>query len=104
MVNLAEYAVERKLLGRNPITALAWKVASTVKSVTKRAAVDPDQARALLAAVADQKPSGPCLAAYSGAMYYAALRPGEAVTLRRSNLALPSEGWGELLLARAISC
>ena len=36
--------------------------------------------------------------AFFGAMYYAALRPGEAATLRKSNLALPAEGWGELLL------
>ncbi len=31
-------------------------------------------------------------------MYYAALRPGEAATLRKANLALPSKGWGELVL------
>ncbi|WP_433292303.1 hypothetical protein ACQPZQ_04440 [Pseudonocardia sp. CA-142604] len=72
VVNIAEYAVERKLLGRNPITVLAWKAPKTVKSVDKRAVVNPDQARALLAAVADQKPSGPSLVAYFRAMYYAA--------------------------------
>ena len=60
--------------------------------------VDPERARALLAAVADQKPSGPALVAFFGAMYYAALRPGEASTLRKANLLLPAEGWGELLL------
>ena len=31
-------------------------------------------------------------------MYFAALRPAEAATLRKANLALPAEGWGELLL------
>ena len=31
-------------------------------------------------------------------MYYAALRPAEALMLRKVNLALPVEGWGELLL------
>lgn len=31
-------------------------------------------------------------------MYYAGLRPGEAATLRKANLALPAKGWGELVL------
>lgn len=31
-------------------------------------------------------------------MYYAGLRPGEAATLRKSNLVLPAAGWGELVL------
>ncbi|GAA1167668.1 tyrosine-type recombinase/integrase [Pseudonocardia alaniniphila] len=60
--------------------------------------VNPVQARALLDAVAAQEPSGDRLVAFFGAMYYAALRPGEASTLRKANLALPAEGWGELLL------
>jgi hypothetical protein len=38
------------------------------------------------------------LVAFFGAMYFSALRPGEAATLRKSNLALPAAGWGELLL------
>jgi integrase len=60
--------------------------------------VDPDRARALLSAVRDQEPSGPALVAFFGAMYYAALRPSEASTLRKPNLLLPAQGWGELLL------
>jgi integrase len=98
VVNAAEYAVERRLLTQNPITHLAWKAPRTVQSVDRRVVVNPVQARALLAAVAAQKPSGDRLVAFFGAMYYAALRPGEASTLRKSNLALPAEGWGELLL------
>jgi hypothetical protein len=42
------------------------------------------------------------LAAFFGCMYYAALRPEEAVDLRCSNLAsLPRHGWGELILTNA---
>jgi integrase len=44
------------------------------------------------------QPSGPGLVAFFAAMYYAALRPAEAATLRKSNLALPAKGWGELVL------
>jgi integrase len=98
LVNVAEYAVERKLLPHNPITRLPRKAPQIVAAVDRRVVVDPDRARALLAAVAQQKPSGPALVAFFGSMYYAALRPGEASTLRKVNLLLPAEGWGELLL------
>lgn len=49
--------------------------------------------RRRLDAVATVLPNGPGLVAFFAAMYYAALRPGEVVTLRKSNLALPAEGW-----------
>lgn len=98
VVNVAEYAVERKLLSHNPITRLPRKAPRIVGAVDRRVVVDPERARALLVAVAEQKPSGPALVAFFGAMYYAALRPGEASTLRESNLLLPDAGWGELLL------
>jgi integrase len=98
LVNLCEYAVERRLLGRNPVTTLAWKVPRTVPAVDRRVVVNPKQARALLAAVAAEQPTGPRLVAFFAAMYFSALRPGEAVSLRKANLALPADGWGELLL------
>jgi hypothetical protein len=75
LVNLAEYAVERRLLPRNPVTELAWKVPRTVISVDRRVVVNPAQARAPLDAVARQKPSGDRLVAFFGAMYFSALRP-----------------------------
>ncbi|NMH90469.1 tyrosine-type recombinase/integrase [Pseudonocardia bannensis] len=98
VVNAAEYAVERRLLARNPITHLSWKAPRTVQTVDRRVVVNPDQARQLLDAVAREKPSGAGLVAFFGAMYYSALRPAEAATLRKSNLSLPEEGWGELVL------
>ncbi|MHA6796672.1 hypothetical protein ACVGVM_24635 [Pseudonocardia bannensis] len=78
--------MERRLLGKNPITSLAWKAPRTAKGVDKQGVVNPVQARALLAAVRQQTPSGPRLVAFFGAMYYAGLRPAEAAKLRRSNL------------------
>jgi hypothetical protein len=71
LVNVAEYAVERKLLPHNPITRLPRKAPRIVAAVDRRVVVDPERARALLAAVAEQKPSGPALVAFFGAMYYA---------------------------------
>jgi integrase len=98
VVNLVEYAVERRILTTNPITSLAWKAPRIVQAVDRRVVVNPVQARTLLEAVATVRPSGSRLVAFFAAMYYAALRPGEASTLRKVNLVLPAAGWGELLL------
>lgn len=70
------------------------------------------QARSLLNAVGLQRRSGQRLKAFFGCLYYAALRPEEAVALGKPNLSLPAaqwdkesqqwkfaegqEGWGEL--------
>lgn len=98
VVNAAEYAVERRLMARNPITSLSWTAPRTVQTVDRRVVVNPDQARRLLDATAQEKPSGSRLVAFFGTMYYSALRPAEAATLRKINLDLPDEGWGELIL------
>jgi integrase len=96
-----EYAVELKLLPTNPVPALKWTAPRTMQAIDRRCVVNPTQARNLLDAVAAQQPSGPRLKAYFGSMYFAALRPEEAASLAKHNLALPEVGWGELLLDRA---
>ncbi|WP_249345952.1 tyrosine-type recombinase/integrase [Microbispora sp. H11081] len=101
LVNAMQYAIELRLLNRNPITDLPWKATKSVRQVDRRVVVNPAQARALLEAVRAQKPSGPRLVAFFALMYYAALRPEEAVNLRKSNLVLLEEGWGELILETA---
>jgi integrase len=59
-------------------------------------------ARAVLEAVRAQQPSGPRLVAFFAVMYYAGLRPEEAINLAADNVILPSPGrtededWGEL--------
>lgn len=97
IVNALGHAVEQKLLASNPISSLSWTAPKTVKTVDKRVVVNPIQARALLEAVRDQGPSGSGLVAFFAVMYYSALRPGEALSLRKTNLVIPSAGWGELL-------
>ncbi len=61
----------------------------------RRSVVNPHQARALLQAVRTQQPSGPRLVAFFAVMYYAGLRPEEAVNLGRDNVILPPRVWGE---------
>jgi len=58
----------------------------------------PDQVSALLEAVARTWPE---LTAFFGCLYYAALRPEEAVALRFPDCHLPGSGWGMLRLAAA---
>ncbi|MEV8442907.1 tyrosine-type recombinase/integrase [Actinosynnema sp. NPDC051121] len=96
-----EYAVELKLLTKNPIPALKWKAPKTVNAVDRRSVANPVQARTLLAAVGTQQRSGPRLVAFFGCLYYAAMRPEEAVALAKHNLSLPDEGWGELIIDTA---
>jgi integrase len=74
----------------------------TLKTVDPRTVINSDQARRLLAAVGQQGERGERMVAFFGCMYYAALRPEEAVELRPGNLAsLPGHGWGELILTNS---
>lgn len=72
-------------------------------SVDRRSVANPVQVRTLLNAVREQPRSGERLVAFFGCLYYAALRPEEAVALTKHNLSLPTEGWGELNLDGAES-
>ncbi|MGY4768942.1 tyrosine-type recombinase/integrase [Kribbella sp. CWNU-51] len=95
--NALDYAVELKLLERNPIGSIKWSAPKqTTGAVDPRSVVNPTQARALLKAVGEMPRSGPRMVAFFAVMYFSALRPGEAVDLRKSNLSLPATGWGVL--------
>jgi len=100
--NLMHYAVEVGALPANPLKAVKWTRPRTLKTVDPRTVVNSDQARRLLAAVGQQDERGERMVAFFGCLYYAALRPEEAVDLRRDNLAsLPDHGWGELILTNS---
>src|SRR5262249_41018150 len=67
-----------------------------------RTVVNSTQAGRLLAAVGQQGERAERMVAFFGCMYYAALRPEEAVELRPENFAsLPDHGWGELILTNS---
>ncbi len=100
--NALQYAAETNALPVNPLNAVKWTRPRTLKTVDPRTVVNSDQARRLLAAVAGTGPRGERMVAFYGCMYYAALRPEEAVDLRRDNLIdLPDDGWGEMLLTHS---
>lgn len=89
-----EYAVEVKALDANPLKGFKWVVPRVNLAVDKRAVANPVQVRTLLQAVREGR-NGERLVAFFGCLYYAALRPEEAVGLRRHNLRdVPQSGWG----------
>jgi hypothetical protein len=97
LFNALQYAVELGLLDANPVKDLRWTAPRASQAIDPRHVINPGQARALLAAVDAQQPSGPRLVAFFGVMYYCGLRPEEAVMLRTADLHLPADGgWGEM--------
>jgi integrase len=107
LANAMDYAVELGLLEANPIRALKWTAPKVSSQVDRRSVVNPNQARALLEAVRAQRPSGPRLVTFFAVMYYAGLRPEEAINLAADNVILPplggpdDEDWGELHIRSA---
>ncbi len=95
LANAMDYAVELGLLETNPIRVLKWTAPKVSGQVDRRSVVNPRQARALLDAVRAQRPSGPRLVAFFAVMYYAGLRPEEAINLGKDNIILPPQVWDE---------
>ena len=92
------YAAEGGLLPGNPLDNLSWRVPQSSAALDPAVVASPDQVAALLDTVARIRPE---LAAFFGCLYFAALRPEEAVALRYADCLLPGSGWGMLRLAAA---
>ena len=92
------YAAEAGLLPDNPLDNFGWRVPQSSAALDPAVVASPDQVSALLEAVARTWPE---LTAFFGCLYYAALRPEEAVALRLPDCHLPGSGWGMLRLAAA---
>lgn len=90
--NALVYAVEVGLLNTNPIGSVTVRAARTTRGIDRRSVVNPIQARILLEEVTRPPRSGPRLVAFFACLYYAGLRPEEAVALRRADLALGPVG------------
>lgn len=90
------YAVELRLLPTHPMDHVQWITPKSDDEVDRRSVVNPRQALALLEAVHDKSPR---LVAFFACLYYAALRPAEALHLRIDDCELPESGWGMLRLS-----
>lgn len=106
--NVLRYAVEIEELSSSPLDRLSWKPPKVSEVVDHRVVVNPRQARQLLVAVTyvGYQRRGPFargqrLMALYACMYFAALRPAEAVALRQQDCYLPAAGWGRLTLEKS---
>ncbi|WP_182876120.1 tyrosine-type recombinase/integrase [Microbispora sp. H10670] len=99
-----EYGVDLGELKENPLKRIKQKKVAKEDVVDRRAVVNPEQARELLTAVSYvgswRRARGRRLVAFYATLYFAGVRPAEAVGLRRDDCHLPKEGWGLLTLAK----
>lgn len=90
-----QYAVELELVPANPLDRITWKRPVATEVVDRRVVINPTQGRALLSAVHNISPA---VEGFFACLYFAGLRPSEAVNLREKDCRLPQAGWGELTL------
>ena len=93
------YAVELGLLPANPVAKVSWHAPAVAQTVDRRVVAGPAQVGSLLTAAAGVSGRGQHLKAFYGCIYYAYLRPSEAVMLTETACHLPSRGWGRIDLA-----
>ena len=97
--NAVSYAVELRLLDANPVDRIGWKAPAVAQTVDRRLVAGPVLVAGLLAAVRGHSDRGEHLEAFYGCLYYAYLRPSEAVMLKETDCRLPRRGWGRIDLA-----
>ncbi|MET8074888.1 site-specific integrase [Streptomyces sp. NPDC005303] len=97
-------AVERRYFSVpvNPLATVKWSAPKSAEEVDPASVANPRQVRALLEGVRGQGERGAHLEAFFGCLYYAAMRPAEAVGLTAAQCHLPESGWGKLTLRGGI--
>jgi integrase len=104
LVKALYYAMEQGELGSHPLNRIRWRVPKQARSVDPRSVINPHQARDLLAALSYvggyHRAKGRRLVGLFAGMYYAGLRPEEAVAVTLPDCTLPETGWGRLVLHR----
>ncbi|MFC9673878.1 tyrosine-type recombinase/integrase [Streptomyces sp. NPDC056949] len=103
-VNAMHYAVDLGEFRENPLSAVRWQKPKVSSEVDPRVVANPQQARSLLHAVSYvggyNRARGRRLVGLFACMYFAGLRPAEAVGLAEPDLTLPEQGWGTVVLHR----
>ncbi|WP_338676719.1 site-specific integrase [Streptomyces sp. SCSIO 30461] len=97
------YAVKHDYLKANPLPKgkgerMAPKV---TQAVDKRSLLNRDLVAKMLDWIGERPRRGHLYRAFFATLYYAGLRPEEAVALRVGDAALPENGWGEFLVHEA---
>ncbi|MFC4034749.1 tyrosine-type recombinase/integrase [Streptomyces polygonati] len=106
LVHALHYAVERGELGAHPLAKVRWRLPKAAVSVDPRVVANPHQARDLLTAMSYvggyRRARGRRLVGLFAGMYYAGLRPEEAIAVALPDCRLPSSGWGRLIANRTL--
>jgi integrase len=102
---MLEYGAEIKALSENPWPDLKWTPPRSANGgIDRRRVANPMQARTLFVSVRQQGRIGPRMVAFYSCLYYAGLRPEEAVGIEvPRNFRVPDrdDEWGEFILERA---
>jgi integrase len=101
--NALEYAVELDELGENNLGKVGWRAPKVSEVVDRRVVINPRQARELLTAVTyvGALDRGRHLRGFFACLYFAGIRPAEALGLRAQDCHLPATRWGELTLVKS---
>ncbi len=97
--NCLSYAAELGMLEANPLDRITWPPPRPSCPVNPGAAASPAEVQAILAEITKVRPE---LTAFFGCLYYAALRPAEAVALCADSCDLVPVGWGQLTLTGSL--
>jgi integrase len=105
IVNFVRYAIVCGELDEDPFKRIQWTAPKTAKQIDRRRVPNPKQVSDLLVAVSYvgtwKRARGRRLVAFFGCLYYAMMRPEEAIGLRENDCHLPETGWGLLTLHKA---
>ncbi len=96
------YAIEMGRVDANPLDRISTIPPKRKSAVDRTVVISPAQARSLLDGVRGQGPTGPRLVAFFAVLYFAGLRPSEALALRIADCHLPEQGWGNLRFAESV--
>jgi len=96
-----KYAVRSGQLAADPLSASDWKPPLVDREVSPDLVATLNEARALLDATEHGGKRGQRLTAFFATLYFAGLRPSEALALTAADLDLPADGWGTIHVRRS---
>ncbi len=92
-----KHAVVTHVLEQHPFELVEVPKIKSSRAIDKRSLLSENLAMRMLDWVKTHARTGACLFAYFAVLYFAGLRPEEAVALRVKDLTLPDDGsWGEI--------
>jgi integrase len=98
-----KYCVRRGHLPSDPLATSDWKAPLVDREVARDLLLSQTDVERLLEVMRDCGKVGPRLVAFFATLFYAGLRPSEALALTADDLTLSSSGWGEIVVRNAVT-